>query len=56
MAKDEAGAALDPELDKALSELLQQAEKEAISPRLRDLAQQLELALQRARNRHSEGM
>ena len=55
MAKDDLGAPLDPELDKALSDLLVQTEKETISPRLRELAQQLEQALQRARNRRGDG-
>lgn len=51
MANDENGPAIDPELDKVLSELLVQTEKEVISPRLRDLARQLEVALERARHR-----
>ncbi|MFH5773177.1 hypothetical protein ACHFJ0_02935 [Paracoccus sp. NGMCC 1.201697] len=42
---------IDPELDKALSELLAQTGKEAISPRLSELAQRLESALAGAKAR-----
>lgn len=51
MANNEQGPFVDPELDRALSELLAQTAKEPISPRLRELAQQLETALRDARNR-----
>lgn len=54
MADSESGSGVDPELDKALSELLVQAEKEPISPRLRELAKRLEAALESAR-RHRGG-
>lgn len=36
---------MDPELRRALTELLEQAASEPVSPRLRELAQQLEEAL-----------
>lgn len=49
MADRESGPIVDPDLDKALSELLAQTEKEPISPRLRDLAKRLEAALEDAR-------
>ena len=52
MAKSDSGPLVDPELDRALSELLAQTAKEPISPRLRELAQQLELALAQVRLRH----
>ncbi|QRZ12141.1 hypothetical protein JWJ88_05690 [Paracoccus methylovorus] len=51
MADRESGPIVDPDLDKALSELLAQTEKEPISPRLRDLAKRLEAALEDARHR-----
>lgn len=51
MANGESGPVVDPELDKALSELLAQTEKEPISPRLRALAKRLETALEEARHR-----
>lgn len=51
MANSESGPVVDPELDKALSELLAQTEKEPISPRLRELAKRLEAALEDARQR-----
>lgn len=51
MANGESGPLVDPELDKALSELLAQTEKEPISPRLRELAKRLEAALEDARQR-----
>lgn len=51
MANSDCGPVFDPELDKALTELLAQTAKEPISPRLRDLAQQLEAALAQARER-----
>lgn len=51
MANSESGPVVDPELDKALSELLAQTEKEPISPRLRELAKRLEVALEDARQR-----
>ncbi|CAM3188945.1 hypothetical protein SAMN04488021_11177 [Paracoccus aminovorans] len=53
MANSESGPVVDPELDKALSELLAQTEKEPISPRLRELAKRLESALDDARQRRS---
>ncbi|WP_323717950.1 hypothetical protein [Paracoccus aminovorans] len=53
MANSESGPVVDPELDKALSELLAQTEKEPISPRLRELAKRLEAALDDARQRRS---
>lgn len=40
----------DPKLDKALSELLAQVERESISPRLRKLAERLEAVLNRRRS------
>lgn len=43
------GASSDPELDKALSQLLELARNEAVSPRLRELAEQLEEALRKKR-------
>lgn len=49
MANGDGGQRVDPELEKALSELLVQTEKEPISPRLRQLAKRLEEALQNAR-------
>ncbi len=52
MAKSDSSPLVDPELDRALSELLAQTAKEPISPRLRELAQQLELALAQVRLRH----
>ncbi len=55
MGNSKYGPVVDPELDKALSELLAQTAKEPISPRLRELAQQLEIALQDARNRRGQG-
>ena len=51
MANSDCGPVVDPELDKALSDLLAQTAKEPISPRLRELAQQLEAALAQARER-----
>ncbi|SEH68062.1 hypothetical protein [Paracoccus alkenifer] len=51
MANSDSGPLVDPELDRALSELLAQTAKEPISPRLRELAHQLELALAQARLR-----
>jgi len=51
MANSDCGPVVDPELDKALSDLLAQTAKEPISPRLRELAQQLEAALAQARRR-----
>ena len=53
MAKS--GPVVDPELDKALSELLAQTEKEPVSPRLRELAKRLEAALEDARHRRPPG-
>ncbi|WP_294923386.1 hypothetical protein [uncultured Paracoccus sp.] len=50
MANDN-GPAVDPELDKALTALLEQAENEPVSPRLRELAKRLEAALEDARQR-----
>ncbi|MTH62443.1 hypothetical protein [Paracoccus litorisediminis] len=40
---------LEPELDKALSELLEQTRKEPLSPRLMELAERLSRALADAR-------
>ncbi|MFG6083961.1 hypothetical protein ACEUZ9_000198 [Paracoccus litorisediminis] len=40
---------LEPELDKALSELLEQTRKEPLSPRLMELAERLARALADAR-------
>jgi hypothetical protein len=51
MANGESGPIVDPEIDKALSELLAQTEKEPISPRLRELSKRLEAALEDARQR-----
>ncbi|SFY22021.1 hypothetical protein SAMN04244548_03116 [Paracoccus pantotrophus] len=53
MANGESGPIVDPELDKALSELLAQTEREPISPRLRELARRLETALDEARHRRA---
>ncbi|MEF9604876.1 hypothetical protein O4J55_22145 [Paracoccus sp. PXZ] len=53
MANGESGPIVDPALDKALSELLAQTEKEAVSPRLRELARRLEAALEDARHRQA---
>lgn len=55
MDNSEYGPVVDPELDEALSELLAQTAREPISPRLRQLAQQLEAALRDARQRRAEG-
>lgn len=44
---------LDGEVDRVLSDLLAQAEKEQISPRLRALAKKLEVALEDARKGRS---
>ncbi len=55
MDNSEYGPVVDPELDKALSELLAQTAREPISPRLRELAQQLEAALRDARQRREGG-
>ncbi|MTH62589.1 hypothetical protein [Paracoccus litorisediminis] len=46
--KDEAPR-LEPELDKALSDLLEQTRKEPLSPRLQELADRLAKALAEAR-------
>ncbi|RDW12819.1 hypothetical protein [Paracoccus thiocyanatus] len=54
MAHSESGPVVDPELDKALSELLAQTEREPISPRLRELAKRLETALDDARHRQRD--
>ncbi|REG54134.1 hypothetical protein EQ718_10800 [Paracoccus versutus] len=53
MANGESSPIVDPELDKALSELLAQTEREPISPRLRELARRLETALDEARHRRA---
>lgn len=46
---DDFGPTVDSRLDKALSDLLEQTRHEPVSDRLRDLARQLEAALQQAR-------
>lgn len=51
MDDSESGRIVDPELEKALAELLAQTAREPISPRLRELAQRLEVALREARQR-----
>lgn len=51
MIDDPVRPAPDEEVDTVLSELLAQAEKEPVSPRLRELARQLEAALALARSR-----
>lgn len=51
MAKGERGSIVDPQLDKPLTELLAQTEKEPISPRQRELARRLEAALEDVRHR-----
>ncbi|UFM64464.1 hypothetical protein LOS78_20600 (plasmid) [Paracoccus sp. MA] len=57
MANAEGGPAVDPEpdpeLDRALADLLAQTEKEPVSPRLRELARRLETALEDARHRRA---
>jgi len=49
MREENEGPGLGPELDKALAELLEQTRKEPISPRLRELAERLAKALDKAR-------
>lgn len=55
MTDDKNRPAIDPQLDKALSELLEQAGQEPISPRLRDLAGQLQAALDHVRQQSGDG-
>lgn len=45
---------LDPEIARAMAELLDQTTREPVSPRLRALARQLESALAAARKRHTD--
>lgn len=42
---------LDPELDKALADLLEQSRREELTPRLRELIQRLEEALSKAQKK-----
>lgn len=49
MDDSERGRVVDPELEKALSDLLAQTAREPISPRLRELVLRLEAALEKAR-------
>ena len=49
MAQHDPRPVVDPELDKALSDLLSRSAEEPIPPHLRKLAQQLEAALEQAR-------
>ncbi|HWL57626.1 MAG TPA: hypothetical protein VNQ78_13275 [Paracoccus sp. (in: a-proteobacteria)] len=49
MQEEDEGPGLGPELDKALAELLDQTRREPISPRLRELAERLARALEKAR-------
>lgn len=51
MDHGENGPDVDPALDRMLSELLAQAAQEPVSARLRELAGQLEVALEQARRR-----
>ena len=51
MPSSDSGLVIDPDVDAALAELLIQTQKEPISPRLRELAKQLESALEDARVR-----
>lgn len=55
MTQDKNRPAIDPQLDKALSELLEQAGQEPLSPRLRELAGQLQAALEQARQKSGSG-
>ncbi len=55
MDDSERGRSVDPELEKALAELLAQTAREPISPRLRELARRLEAALREARRRGDGG-
>lgn len=52
MADGNPDHSLDPEPDKALSDLLEQARKEDVSPRLRELVRRLEAALAEARDKN----
>lgn len=55
MDNSDYGPLFDPGLDKTLSDLLARTAKEPISPRLRELARQLETAREDARHRQGEG-
>ena len=55
MAQHDPGPAVDPDLDKALSELLSRTAGEPIPPHLRKLAKDLEAALEQARQRRQDG-
>ncbi|WP_167620190.1 hypothetical protein [Paracoccus ravus] len=49
MQENDEGPPLGPELEKAVSELLEQVRSEPISPRLRELAGRLAQALEKPR-------
>lgn len=55
MPESDKGPALDPEIARAMAELLDQTAREPVSPRLRALALQLETALAAARRRPTDG-
>ena len=55
MTDDKNRPAIDPQLDKALSALLEQAGQEPLSPRLRELAGKLQAALDQARKKSGSG-
>lgn len=55
MTQDKDRPVIDPQLDKALSALLEQAGQEPLSPRLRELAGQLQAALHQARQKSGSG-